>query len=244
VVDHGGAPLTNELDPAAEAEVERLLDRDVQETQLLELPRPAAGRRRPDAGLRRRRAVLVTFMRSPPQVSERPMTRSSLIVVGTRHWHDPDLSVAGQTRLLIATGGAAANVDELPPLIRALIQSASEILVITPILASRLRWLASDTDRARYEADERLGLVLGQIEALAPETETRVQIGDETPLTAFDDAIRSFRPDHILIALRSADHDAWQERGLIDALRSAFHIPMTVFEIDQAGHVPPAEPQA
>jgi hypothetical protein len=36
-----------------------------------------------------------------------------------------------------------------------------------------------------------------------------------------DDAIRSFGPDHILIALRSADHSAWEEQGLIDALRSA-----------------------
>ena len=154
------------------------------------------------------------------------------------------MPATGQTRLLIATGEAAANVDELPPLIRTLIQSASEILVVTPILVSRLRWLDSDTDRARYEADERLGVVLGHVEALAPEVDTRVQIGDETPLTAFDDAIRAFRPDHILIALRSADHEAWQERGLIDALRRDFHIPMTVFEIDRAGHVPPAEPQA
>jgi hypothetical protein len=153
------------------------------------------------------------------------------------------VSAAGQTRLLIATGEAAAHVDELPPLIQTLIQNASEVRVITPILVSRLRWLASDTDRARYEADERLGVVLGHIESLAPEAETRAQIGDETPLTAFDDAIRSFRPDHILIALRSTDHDAWQERGLIDALRSAFHIPMTIFEIDRAGRVPPAEPQ-
>jgi hypothetical protein len=150
----------------------------------------------------------------------------------------------GETRLLIATGEAAANVDELPPLIRALIESASEILVITPILVSRLRWLASDTDRARYDADERLEVVLGHIEALAPNTEVKSQIGDEAPLTAFDDAIRTFRPDHILVALRSTDHDAWQERGLIDAIRSAFHIPMTVFEIDQAGRVPPAAPQA
>jgi hypothetical protein len=167
-----------------------------------------------------------------------------LIVVGARRWHDADVSPTGQTRLLIATGEAAANVDELPPLIRTLIQSASEILVITPILVSRLRWLASDTDRARYEADERLGVVLGHIEALAPKAEVEAQIGDETPLTAFEDAIRAFRPNHILIALRSADHDAWQERGLIDALRRDFHIPMTVFEMDQAGRVPPAELQA
>ena len=151
------------------------------------------------------------------------------------------MSADQEARLLIATGEAAGNVDELPALVRALIESASKILVITPILVSRLRWLASDTDRARYEADERLGVVLGQIEALAPDTEAQAQIGDETPLTAFDDAIRSFRPDHILIGLRGSDHDAWQERGLIDTLRWDFHIPMTIFEIDQAGRVPSAE---
>jgi hypothetical protein len=154
------------------------------------------------------------------------------------------MSVTPETRLLVATGEAAASVDELPVLVRALIESASEILVITPILVSRLRWLASDTDRARYEADERLNVVLGHIEALAPGAETQAQLGDETPLTAFEDAVRAFRPDHILIALRSTDHDAWQERGLIDALRRDFHIPTTVFEIDRAGRVPPAEPQA
>ena len=151
------------------------------------------------------------------------------------------MSANPETRLLIATGEAAANVEELPDLVRALIESASKILVITPILVSRLRWLASDTDRARYEADERLGVLLGHIEALAPEADAQAQVGDETPLTAFDDAIRSFRPDHILIGLRSTDHDAWQQRGLIDTLRRAFHIPMTIFEIDQAGRVPSAE---
>ena len=73
------------------------------------------------------------------------------------------MAAPGQTRLLIATGEAAENVDELPPLVRGLVQSASEILVIAPILVSRLRWLASDTDRARIEADERLAVVLGHL---------------------------------------------------------------------------------
>jgi hypothetical protein len=155
-----------------------------------------------------------------------------------RGWHDADVSATQKTRLLIATGEAAADVDELPRLVRALIESASEILVITPVLVSRLRWLASDTDRARYEADERLEVILGHIQALSAKVEISTQIGDDSPLTAFDDAIRTFRPDHILIGLRSADHDAWQERGLIDALRSTFHIPMTVFEIDRAGRIP------
>ena len=153
------------------------------------------------------------------------------------------MSVAPETRLLIATGEAATDVDELPALVRSLIQSASEILVIAPMLVSRLRWLASDTDRARYEADERLSVVLGHVEALVPDAQTRAQVSDDTPLTAFEDAIRSFQPDHMLVALRSADHDAWQERGLLDALRRTFHISMTIFEIDESGRVPPSEPQ-
>jgi hypothetical protein len=150
------------------------------------------------------------------------------------------VSASAGTRLLIATGEAAANVDELPPLVRSLIQTASEIVVITPILVSGLQWLASDTDRARYEADDRLSAVLGHVEAIAPEAEIRAEVGDDTPMTALDDVMRKFEPDHILIALRASDHDAWQEQGLLDEIRRAFHIPMTVFEIDRAGRVPSA----
>jgi GABA permease len=142
------------------------------------------------------------------------------------------------TRLLIATGEAAASLEELPPLIRSLIETAAEIVVVTPVLVSGLQWLASDTDRARYESDERLAAVLGHIEAVAPGTPTRGEVGDDTPMTALEDAMRNFRPDHLLIALRSSDHDAWQEQGLLDDIRHAFHVPMTVFEIDRAGHVP------
>jgi hypothetical protein len=138
------------------------------------------------------------------------------------------------TRLLIATGEAAAAVDVLPPLVRMLINTASEILVMTPVLPGGLEWLVSDTDRARHEADERLSTVLGQVEAIAPEADVRTEIGDETPITAFQDAIRNFGPDHILIALRSADQSGWQERGLVDRIIRDFGIPITVFEIDRA----------
>jgi hypothetical protein len=143
-----------------------------------------------------------------------------------------------ETRLLIAAGEAVADVEELPPLIRQLVETAAEIIVVSPVLVGRLHWLASDTDRARYEADERLQAVLGHVQELAPRAEARARIGDETPLTAFADAIRQFRPDHILVALRGADHAAWQEHGLVDAVLASFHIPITVFEIDRGGHVP------
>jgi hypothetical protein len=145
---------------------------------------------------------------------------------------------ARSRRLLIATGAVAAGVTQLPALVRELIESASDILVITPILPGRLEWLVSDTDRARYEADERLGSVLGHVEAVASQARVAGVVGDETPLTAFADAVRTFRPDHILIALRAPDHDAWQERNLVDRIRENFGIPITVFELDRTGHAP------
>jgi hypothetical protein len=141
-------------------------------------------------------------------------------------------------RLLIVTGAAVAGVEELPALVRSLIASASEILVVTPVLPGRLQWLASDTDRVRHEADERLQSVMSHVEQLAPEGAVSGGAGDETPLSAFADAVRRFRPDHILVALRASDHSAWQERQLVDRVRAAFHIPLTIFEIDRAGHVP------
>jgi hypothetical protein len=141
------------------------------------------------------------------------------------------------TRLLIVTGAAADDIAELPPLVQALIQSASQILVVAPVLPGRLQWLASDVDRVRREADERLQEVLKHVEELAPGAVTG-ELGDDAPLSAFADAVRSFRPDHILIALRAADHSAWQERQLLDRVREAFHLPLTVFELDRSGHVP------
>jgi hypothetical protein len=148
------------------------------------------------------------------------------------------VSAEQETRLLIVTGAAVAGVGELPPLVRTLIESASEILVVTPVLPGRLQWLASDTDRVRHEADERLQTVISHLEELAPEAATTGAIGDETPLSAFADAVRGFQPDHILLALRASDHSAWQERGLTDRVREGFHVPLTIFEIDRAGRLP------
>ena len=65
-----------------------------------------------------------------------------------------------QTRLLIVTGAAVADVAELPPLVWSLIESASEILVITPVLPGRLQLLVSDTERVGHDADERLRRVM------------------------------------------------------------------------------------
>jgi hypothetical protein len=132
-------------------------------------------------------------------------------------------------RLLIAVGGAAETVEELPPGVRLLIDTADEITVIAPALPGRLEWLVSDTDKATERADERLRAVLGQLDDAG--SPARGRVGADDPLTAFDDAISDVSPDHLLIGLRREDHADWQERGLVDALLARFVIPITVFQL-------------
>jgi len=132
-------------------------------------------------------------------------------------------------RLLIAAGEAAADPGSLPFGVRSLIDAADEILVVAPRLPGRLDWLTSATDRATERADERLHEVLGHLEELGAEAGGRV--GADDPLLAFEDAIREFAPDHLLIALRGRNRAGWQERGLLDSLLERFTLPITVFAL-------------
>jgi hypothetical protein len=132
-------------------------------------------------------------------------------------------------RLLIAAGQAAATPEQLPSGVRALIDAADDIWVIAPSLPGGLQWLVSDTDHATEQADERLAAVLGLLDQM--EAPARGRVGADDPLLAFDDAIREFAPDHLLVGLRAADRAGWQERGLLDRLQERFGLPTTVFQV-------------
>jgi hypothetical protein len=132
-------------------------------------------------------------------------------------------------RLLVVAGSAASDLGEVPFGARSLIDGATEILVVAPALPSRFAWLASDTDKTREVADERLSTVLEQLE----DTGTPVEgaVGADDPLLAFEDAVADFHPDHILVALRGPDESGWQERGLIEKVFERFGLPVTAFKI-------------
>jgi hypothetical protein len=132
-------------------------------------------------------------------------------------------------RLLIATGDSASDISELPAGARALIDAAAEIMVVAPALPTRLKWLASDTDKTREAGDERLRDVVGQIDDTGAEIHGAV--GADDPMLAIEDAVADFKPDHILIALRSAEKSGWQERGLIDQVLRRSDVPVTAFQL-------------
>jgi hypothetical protein len=138
-------------------------------------------------------------------------------------------------RLLFVADAAVADVDELPPAARALIDAAGEIYVVTPTLPGRIAWLADDLDRFRHLADERLDTVLGHMTSIG--AHARGAGGRDSVLTVIADAVADFKPDHLLLALRSSEHANWQERGLGKHVTERFGLPLTTYTVDRRGHV-------
>jgi nucleotide-binding universal stress UspA family protein len=142
-------------------------------------------------------------------------------------------------RLLFVVDAAVAEVEELPPAARAVIDSAAEVYVITPTLPGRLAWLADDVDGFRHVADERLDAVLGHMRSIG--ADARGLAGRGSVLTVIADAVADFTPDHILLALRSSEHANWQERHLIEHIEDRFGLPVTTYAVDVRGHTASAE---
>jgi hypothetical protein len=134
-------------------------------------------------------------------------------------------------RLLVVSDAALADADQLPRLVRALIEAAAELYVITPSLPGRGAWLTDDVDRPRHDAEARLEAVLRNMRSIGARASGRT--GDDTTLTAIEDAVAEFQPDHILVALRDAEHANWQERGLIEQIKDRFSLPLTTYAVDQ-----------
>ena len=100
---------------------------------------------------------------------------------------------------------------------------------MSPALPARFEWLASATDSAREQADERLRTVLGQLEESG--SSARGSVGADDPILAFEDALASFPADHIVVGLRATERSGWQERGLLEDLQERFGLPVTVFTL-------------
>jgi nucleotide-binding universal stress UspA family protein len=137
-------------------------------------------------------------------------------------------------RLLFVSDAAVADVGQLPPPVRTVIDAAAAVYVLTPTLPGRLAWLADDVDRVRHVADERLDTVLGHMHSIGAHAGGLAARG--SVLTVIADAVAEFKPDHILLALRSAEHANWQERGLGEHIEQRFGLPLTTFAVDARGH--------
>ena len=143
-------------------------------------------------------------------------------------------------RLLFVVDAAVADVAELPTEVRAVLDAAAELYVLTPTLPGRLAWLADDVDRCRHVADERLDIVVQHMDDIGADV-SRAEAIRGSLVTVIGDAVARFAPDHILLALRSPEHANWQEKGLVEHMEEHFNVPVISYTVDEAGHTVPAD---
>src|SRR4051812_6618744 len=68
----------------------------------------------------------------------------------------PTNPTPGIQRLLFVSDAAVAGVEELQPVVRAIIDAATEVNILRPTLPGRLAWLADDVDRFRHREERGL----------------------------------------------------------------------------------------
>ncbi len=130
------------------------------------------------------------------------------------------------TRRILVVANETVGGAELREALRRKAEGVAEdVLVICPALNSQLRTWLSDEDGARGAAQERLLTSLAQLGVAG--VSARGEIGDGDPLQALEDALRTFPADEIVISTHPVGRSNWLERGVVDAARLRFDVPIT-----------------
>jgi hypothetical protein len=106
----------------------------------------------------------------------------------------------------------------------------AHVLVVSPALNTPLKHWTSDEDPARAEAQERLDRSLRRLERDG--IDAHGEIGDDDPLQAIEDALRTFGPDEIIISTHPEGRSNWLERGVVSGARERFAVPITHVVVD------------
>ncbi len=136
--------------------------------------------------------------------------------------HDP---VEDTWRILVVANETLEGEHLRHEIVRMSEGVAEDVFVVCPALNSHLRTWTSDEDGAREAAGMRLQATLEALESAG--IAARGQIGDGDPVQALEDALRSFSADAIIISTHPVGSSNWLERGVVEAARARFDVPVT-----------------
>jgi hypothetical protein len=138
----------------------------------------------------------------------------------------------GRRRLLVVANETVAGRALRDEIVRRARAGAGDVdvLVVAPALNSRLRHWTSDEDAARGLARERLDASLAALAAAG--VEARGEIGDDDPLQALEDALRTFGADELIISTHPPGRSNWLEKGLVESARDLYDFPISHVVVD------------
>lgn len=143
---------------------------------------------------------------------------------------DRQRRIDGRKKVLVVANETVAGRALRGEVVHRTSGTDADVLVVCPALNSRIRHWTSDEDRAREQAQERLERSLV---ALAEEgVDARGEVGDDDPMQAIEDALRTFGADEIIISTHPPGRSNWLEREVIVRARERFDLPITHVVVD------------
>jgi GABA permease len=136
-----------------------------------------------------------------------------------------------QHRVLVVANETVGGAQLLDTIRERIAGRDARVLVVCPALNSPLRHWASDEDEARDKAQERLDASLRTMQSAG--IQARGEIGDGDPLQAIEDALRTFRPDELVVSTHPVGKSHWLERGVVEKARERFALPLTHVVVDR-----------
>jgi GABA permease len=142
----------------------------------------------------------------------------------------PAASPPGEYRILVVANETVGGPELLSEIRQRSEGKRAEVLVVVPALNSPLRYWVSDEDDARSAAKRRLDESLSSMRSVG--LDARGEIGDGDPIQAIEDALRTFRPDELIVSTHPAGRSHWLERGVVERARERFALPVTHVVVD------------
>ncbi len=133
-------------------------------------------------------------------------------------------AVEDTRRILVLANETLEGVRLHEEIVRMAAGVGEDVLVICSSLDSQLRTWTSDEDDERESAGARLATTLADLAAAG--LNVRGEIGAGDPLQALEDALRTFAADVILISTHPEGRSHWLERGVVEAARERFDVPV------------------
>jgi len=133
--------------------------------------------------------------------------------------------VSTRRLLVVATGPVAGDLlrDEVR---KHAADADADVRIVAPAAdISPLRWLTSDEDAARAEAEGVAKEASTAVETEAARVEA--EAGDTNPIQAIEDALRTFPADELVIVTRPDQDSTWLEQGTATRALERFNLPVT-----------------
>lgn len=142
----------------------------------------------------------------------------------------PAASPPDELRILVVANETVGGPELLSEIRERAGDRRARVLVVCPALNSPIRHWVSDEDGARAAAQTRLEESVRSMRSTGLEVEG--EVGDGDPIQAIEDAVRTFRPDELIVSTHPPGRSHWLERGVVEKARERFDIPLTHVVVD------------